>query len=357
MAEDDDDASKTEEPTDKKLSKGREEGQVAQSQEIKSWATFFSAAIFVLFLGPFFVKGVMEPIIFFVRDGYQIPMDKYSLVELFKKLVEDMGVRVLPLLFAFTITAVMSGVFQTGLIWSPKKLQPKLSNLSLKKGIKKIASTRSLVELLKTVFKITLVGGAAFLVVLPIYMDVERIPTYDIFHLLELMYEVAIYLLIAVTALMTIIATIDYSYQHFSFMKQMRMTQQEVKDEHKQSEGDPQVKAKIRQLRVERARQRMMASVPQADVVVTNPTHYACALEYKQEMMMAPRLVAKGVDNVAFRIRDVAEENEVPVVENPPLARALYASVEIDEEIPAEHYAAVAEVIGYVMRLKGQMNK
>lgn len=356
MAEDEDDASKTEEPTDKKLSKAREEGQVSQSQEIKSWASFFAAALFVLFLGPIFVKSVTGPIVYFLEDGYQLSLDRNSLSVMFERLLSDMGLRVLPLLFAFMVTAVMSGVLQTGLIWAPKKLQPKFSNISIKKGVKKVASARSVVELIKTVFKMTLVGGAALLVVMPIYMKVELLPSYDVFALLSLMYDVAVYILISVTALMTLIAGVDFAYQRYTFMKQMRMTKQEVKDEHKQSEGDPQVKAKIRQLRVERARQRMMTAVPTADVVVTNPTHFACALEYKQDMMGAPKLVAKGMDNLAFRIREVAEENEVPIVENPPLARALYASVEIDEEIPAEHYAAVAEVIGYVMRLKGQMN-
>ncbi len=356
MAEQEDDASKTEEPTDKKLSKAQQEGQVSQSQEIKSWATFFVAAVVVIFLGPIFVKSVTEPILYFIRDGYQIPVDRISLGVMFKQLLADMGIRVLPLLVIFVLTAVMSGVFQTGLIWAPKKIQPKLENISFKKGAKKIFSSRSLMELIKTIFKFTLVGAVAVIAVIPIYSKVELIPTYDVFQLLELMYDVAMYLLIGVTSLMTLIALIDYAYQKFTFLKQMRMTKQEVKDEHKNAEGDPQIKAKIRQLRMERARQRMMAAVPTADVVVTNPTHYACALEYKQDMMGAPKLVAKGMDNLALRIRGIAEENEVPVVENPPLARALYASVEIDEEVPPEHYAAVAEVIGYVMRLKGQLN-
>ncbi len=356
MAEDDDDASKTEEPTDKKLSKARDDGQVTQSQEIKSWASFFAAAIFVVFLGPVFAESILSPIVKFISLGYQIPVDKNSLSVLFSQLLADMGIRVLPLLFAFMITAVMSGVIQTGLIWAPKKIQPKLSNISLQKGVKKIVSMRSVMELVKTVFKMTLVGAVAVAVVMPIFQDVEVLPAYDVFHILELMYKIAVIVLIGVTALMSLIAGMDYAYQRYSFMQKMKMTQQEVKDEHKQSEGDPQVKAKIRQLRMERARQRMMQSVPTADVIVTNPTHYACALEYKQEMMMAPKLVAKGMDDLAMRIRRVGEENDVPIVENPPLARALYATVEIDEEIPAEHYAAVAEVIGYVMRLKGQLN-
>jgi flagellar biosynthetic protein FlhB len=135
----------------------------------------------------------------------------------------------------------------------------------------------------------------------------------------------------------------------------MRMTKQEVKDEQKQSEGDPQIKSRIRRLRLERAQRRMMAAIPEADVVITNPTHYAVALEYKVEVMPAPKMVAKGIDSLALRIREVAEANDVPVVENPPLARALYSAVELDEEIPEEHYMAVAEVIGYVMRLRGEL--
>jgi len=356
MAEEDD-ASKTEEPTEKKLSKSKEEGQVSQSQEIKSWAAFFAAALFVIFLGPIFAKSVVKPITYFIQDGYQIPVDRESLGIMFRQLMSDLGLSVLPLLVAFMVTAVLSGVLQTGLIWAPKKMMPKLENISIKKGVKKVFSGRQVVELVKTIFKIALVGSMAVGVVMPMYAKVDLIPTYDVFQVLSVMYDIAVIMLIGVTALMTLIALVDYAYQKYVFLKQMRMTKQEVKDEHKNAEGDPQVKAKIRQLRMERARQRMMAAVPTADVVVTNPTHYACALEYKQDMMAAPKLVAKGMDNLAFRIRDLAEENEVPIVENPPLARALYAAVEIDEEIPAEHYAAVAEVIGYVMRLKGQLNQ
>ncbi|MEE9545437.1 MAG: EscU/YscU/HrcU family type III secretion system export apparatus switch protein, partial [Rhodospirillales bacterium] len=144
-------------------------------------------------------------------------------------------------------------------------------------------------------------------------------------------------------------------YQKYKFTKDMKMTKQEVKDEHKAAEGDPQIKARIRRLRIERFQQRMMAAVPEADVVITNPTHYAVALEYKMEEMQAPKLVAKGMDSLALRIRAVAEEHEVPVIENPPLARVLHAAVEVGEEIPSEHYQAVAEIIGYVMRMRGDL--
>jgi flagellar biosynthetic protein FlhB len=154
---------------------------------------------------------------------------------------------------------------------------------------------------------------------------------------------------------MTLVAVMDFAFQKQQFTKKMRMSKQEVKDEHKQSEGDPHVKARIRKIRTERAQQRMMAAVPDADVVITNPTHYSIALEYKMDDMAAPKLVAKGVDHLAMRIREVAEAHNIPLVENPPLARALYAGVEINEEIPAEHFKAVAEVIGFIMRKRGDL--
>jgi flagellar biosynthetic protein FlhB len=156
--------------------------------------------------------------------------------------------------------------------------------------------------------------------------------------------------------IMTVIAALDYAYQKWDHKEKLKMTKQEVKDERKQQDGDPKIKQRIAALRMERARERMMQAVAKADVVITNPTHYAIALKYDMDSMPAPILVGKGMDSLAIRIREIAEENDIPIVENPPLARALYAGVEIDEEIPAEHYHAVAEVIGYVFRLKGKMN-
>jgi len=172
---------------------------------------------------------------------------------------------------------------------------------------------------------------------------------------LQRIHEIAILMALATIGVMGFIAALDYIYQRATFMKQMRMSKTEVKDEHKQTDGDPQIKARIRQIRMERARKRMMAAVPNADVVITNPTHFAVALEYKMETMPAPKVIAKGQDLVALKIREIAEANEITIVENPPLARALFSSVELDEEIPAEHFKAVAEVIGHVMRLKGKL--
>lgn len=193
--------------------------------------------------------------------------------------------------------------------------------------------------------------------VFAIYSDLPRLrilASYDPMEMLGFLSFLSLKIMVGACCVMFIVAILDYVYQRFEFMKQMRMSKQEIKDEHKQQEGDPLVKSKLRQIRMERARQRMMANVPSADVVITNPTHFAVALKYDTGIMGAPICIAKGVDTVAFRIRELAEELDIPVVENPPLARALHASVDLDEEIPYEHYKAVAEVISYVYRLKGK---
>ncbi|MCH7486076.1 MAG: flagellar type III secretion system protein FlhB, partial [Proteobacteria bacterium] len=208
---------------------------------------------------------------------------------------------------------------------------------------------------LKAIAQIGLVSVVAVGLVAPFLGDLALLPTFEMVQTLDRIHIIAIWLMVGTVMVMTVVAVLDFLYQRYAHLKKMRMTKQDVKDEQKQAEGDPLIRARIRKLRLERAQRRMMAAVPEADVVVTNPTHYAVALKYKMDDMPAPKLVAKGVDFLAQRIREVAEENDVPVVENPPLARALYATVEIDEEVPEEHYKAVAEIIGYVMRLRGNL--
>jgi len=223
------------------------------------------------------------------------------------------------------------------------------------KGVKKLFSIQSVMNLLKGFAKLAIVGMIIGLVIWPKRTAIPQLAELQVSQMTFILLDWVTLVLVAVVAVMAIIAGLDYLFQYFQYMKKLRMTKQEVKDESKQSEGDPMVKGRLRQLRMEKARQRMMAAVPNADVVITNPTHFAVALEYNGTSMEAPKLTAKGVDAVAFRIRKVAEENKITIMENPPLARALYAGVEIDQEIPPEHYKAVAEVISYVMKLKGQM--
>lgn len=353
MAEEDD-SSKTEDPTSKKLSKAREKGQTVQSQEVKSVAIILAGVMFLMGMAPIIGNRVTGLLTKFIQQPHAMPVDFDHLRFILADVIGDVGLIMAPFFVLMILAALIAGVGQSGLIWATDKIKPKFSNMSLIKGFKKVFSLNSLMELVKGVFKLGIIATIGVASLLPFMTDIALFPDYSVAAFLDRLRLVALILALAALGVMVFIAIIDYAYQKYKFDKQMKMTKQEVKDEHKQSEGDPEVKKRIASLRFERHRQRMMAAVPEADVVITNPTHFAVALKYDMGAMSAPVLVAKGVDNIALKIREIAEENDVPIVANPPLARALYATVELDEEIPGEHYKAVAEVIGYVMGLKGQ---
>ncbi len=352
---DEDDASKTEQPTDKKLGKARDKGNVAQSQEIKTWFILLGGAFGLALFVPGMMWDVSRMGITFIETAYAIPFDFEHLRFMLSEVMLEMGVIVAPMFALLMLMALAGNIGQVGLLWTTEKLKPDLDKFNVFKNAKQKMSLSALVEFAKGILKLIVVSVVGFGLVAPQLDDLTLFPTMELTQLLDRLHLVAIWLVVGTLAVLTVIAILDYTYQKYKFTKDMKMTKQEVKDEHKAAEGDPQVKARIRKLRVERFQQRMMAAVPQADVVITNPTHYAVALMYKMEEMPAPKLVAKGMDSLAHRIRAVAEENEVPVIENPPLARLLYAAVEVDEEIPAEHYQAVAEIIGYVMRMRGDL--
>ena len=351
---DEDDSQKTEEPTGRKLGKAKEKGQTGSSTEIKNWAVLFGGAMALTLLAPWTMNGITEISLVFVERPEAIPVEIGALTPLIVETALQMLLYVSPTFALLLVLAIVSNLGQTGWIYAPSKIMPELKKISLMAGVKRMFSVRSVVEFVKGILKLSLVGFVAYSMALPYLTDVAVMPDFSTAAMLDRLYIVAIIVTVGSVLVMTVLSVFDLLYQKFEFIKSMRMSRQEIKDEYKDTEGDPQIKARIRQLRAERAQRRMMANVPEADVVVTNPTHYAVALSYKMEDMQAPRLVAKGMDSLALKIREVAEENDVPIVENPPLARALYASVELDEEIPVEHYQAVAEVIGYIMKLKGK---
>ena len=352
---DQDDASKTEEPSGKKLADARKRGQAAVSTEIKNWVILLGGTFGLMLFAPIIMRDVSGTVRQFIEAPHAIAVDFSHLRYVLSELLVTIAFVLAPFVGVLVFLAFAGNVMQTGPMYAPKKIEPELSKISLIKGLKKKFSAQTLVDFTKGVLKLTIVSVVAFGMTVPLLEDITLIPAMELILSLDRLHAIAIRLMIGTVAVMTVIAALDFAWQKYSFSKNMRMTKQEVKDEHKQSEGDPQIKARIRRLRMERAQRRMMAMVPDADVVVTNPTHYAVALEYKMHVMPAPKVVAKGVDLVAKRIREIAEENDVAIVENPPLARALFAAVELDEEIPPEHYKAVAEVIGYVMRLRGEM--
>lgn len=352
MAEDEDKESKTEEPSERKLQRARQEGQVAISQEIKSLLMLVTALALVATLAPWLSGQLKKHLGGLLANAHAVPLDPEGFRMWFLHAILGGIILLSPVLVITFLAAILSGTIQYGLVFTPKKIAPKLSNISPISGFKRIFSRNQLFEMVKSVFKIALVTVVLLALVVPQLATPEVYMAVDPVLVLENLHELLVLVLFGVVVTFSLIAAADWWWQRYRHREQLKMTKQEVKDEHKDTEGDPQIKGKIRQMRLQRSRQRMMAAVPQASVVITNPTHYAVALRYDMEDMPAPKLVAKGVDSLALRIRALAEENDVPVMENPPLARALYSAVELDQEIPPEHYKAVAEVIGYVMKLK-----
>ncbi|WP_299391274.1 flagellar biosynthesis protein FlhB [Pelagibius sp.] len=352
MAGEDDDSQKTEEPTSKRLSDAREKGQVARSQEVSHWFMILALAIVVgLFSEPMIadIGGLMRP---YLEQPHRLSLDTGMLQEVLSGTAIDiMKVSAIPLAIIL-LAGLLAGTIQNGVIVTAEQIKPKLSNIGFKRGFKKMFSSRALTDFAKGLLKLAIVSTVVAIMVWPDRNLVLDMPTMEVQDLLIIVRFEAVKVVIGVLSVMTIVALIDVLYQRYQHHKELRMTKQQVKDEHKQTEGDPMIKGRLRQIRAERARKRMMAAVPEADVVVTNPTHFAVALKYDQATMEAPKVLAKGADNIALKIREVAEENDIPIVENPPVARALHASVEVDQEIPPEHYKAVAEIIGYVMKLR-----
>jgi len=355
MAEDTDDASKTEEPTAKKLEDAHKKGNFAVSREIHNWLMLAAALVLLIAVMPGTAAGLHRRLSFYVEHVHELPMDRGNVgMILMRVMLDILWALWLPVLL-LCAAGVAGSIAQTGWIVVWDKIVPKFEKIDPIAGIKRVfGSVNQLVELVKGIAKIAVVGVVAYLALKPMVMSVEHFTGIDLMALLAELKELTYRLFVGVLAVLTLIAGGDLLWQRHTYNKQMKMTRQEVKDEYKQQEGDPMVKARVRQLRMERTRKRMMANVPRADVVVTNPTHYAVALKYDPESMGAPTVLAKGVDMIALKIREIATENEVPIVENPPLARALYATVDIDEEIPSEHYRAVAELITYVFKLKGR---
>ncbi|CCG08006.1 flagellar biosynthesis protein FlhB [Pararhodospirillum photometricum] len=351
MADEDKD-SKTEDPTGKRLSQVREEGNVAQSQEIKHFVMLMGALVAVGTMAPWIAGRLTLEVRPFLERPHAFPLGVDELQQLMARLTFDIGLLLALPVGLFVAVGVLGGLSQFGLLWAPKKLAPDFNKINPISGFKRLFSVRAIVEGIKGILKVLVVSAVVWTIMSPRLRSPEKMMAQDLLVTLQDLYDLLVVLLMAVCVVEGAIAVFDFAYQKYQFTQDQKMSKQEVKDEHKNMEGDPQVKGRIRQLRIQRSRERMMAKVPTASVVITNPTHFAVALKYDMESMSAPVLVAKGQDFIARKIREVAEENEVPIVENPPLARALHAAVEIDEEIPPDHYKAVAEVIGYVMRLK-----
>ncbi|UYO00659.1 MAG: flagellar biosynthesis protein FlhB [Devosia sp.] len=343
--------SKTEDPSQKKLEDAHKKGDVAKSQEVTTWFMLLGSAIIFSLMAPWTASNLSGSLSLVMMNADQFDLTGSGFANFFNGMAVGLLAVVFAPLAVLYVCGVLANLVQHRPVWSLDPIKPKLSKLSPIAGAKRLFSGEALVNFGKGLFKIMVVGVVVVLVCWPERDRLDTMMTADPIMILLDFQELGTKIFAATLIVVTIIAGADFFYMRQKWWKRQMMTVQETREEYKQMEGDPHVKGRIRQLRQERARKRMMAAVPDATVVITNPTHFAVALKY-DKAMAAPRCLAKGADAVALRIRAVATENDVPIVENPPLARALFASVEVDETIPADHFKAVAEVIGFVMRLK-----
>jgi len=351
MADEADTTDKTEDPTQKRLDEALERGDVVKSQEVSTWFVIAGATLVLVQFAGGMSGDLTTTMRGLLANAHSIQMDGPALPNLFQKIgLEMLSAMAVPFL-VLTVAAFAGNVVQHRLVWSVESLMPKFSKISPMAGMKRLFSKQALANLAKGLVKILLMGSVLTAMMWPEWGRLEGLERTDLAAILPLTYNLSVKLMTAVVAMLAAVAAADYLFQFRDWYGRQKMSLQEIKEEHRQNEGDPVIKGKMKQLRNTKQRRRMMQKVPKAAVIITNPTHYAIALEYERGME-APICVAKGMDAVALKIREIGEKNSVPIVENPPLARALHATVEIDEAIPPEHYKAVAEVIGYVMKLR-----
>lgn len=355
MAENENGQEKTEEPTGRRLQQAREEGQVPRSRELNTTVVLLAGAGALILLGEHFGQGlaaIVENALTIERSvvfGSQAPV-RHLAEALWSAFV---------LLVPYIVIMVLAALIPPGIIggwsFSAKAIAPKLSKLDPVKGAKRILSLRGLMELGKSIAKITLVGGAIFLLIKLQFGELMTLGNQDVESALAQSFHIIGWSFLGMSAVMILVSAVDVPFQIWQHKQQLKMTKQEVKEDNKTTEGNPDVKSRIRRVQQEMATSRMMAEVPGADVVVTNPTHFAVALRYDEKNMRAPRVIAKGADLVASQIRSLAREHDVPLFSAPPLARALYYSTELNQEIPAKLYLAVAQVLAYVYQLKASI--
>ena len=344
---------KTEEPTSKRREDARKKGQVAKSQELNTAFVLLAGFLVIKILWEYMYFNVADYSAYIFSHLHENGTSVEDVMRIFLDVVQVMVTTAFPVMFGVLIFALAVNIYQVGFMFSTERLEPKLSNLNPINGFGRLFSKRALVELVKSLFKIIVIG---FFLYLYLKDEIPFMPYfiyYDLEHSLAEIADKIFVMSFQVITVILVLAAADYAYQRWQTTQDLMMTKQEVKDEYKQMEGDPQIKGKIKQKQRQMAMARMMQEVPKADVIVTNPTHLAVALMYKKGMV-APKIIAKGQDLVAEKIKAAAREHRIPIVENKPLARALYAAVEIGDVVPQDLYQAVAEVLAYVYRLKNK---
>ena len=348
----DDAGEKTEQPTARRRQEAREEGQVPRSSDLTSAIGLMAAMILLNMFGP----GMLEQMLMLIREMIDVSdAPSTTLRTWIARTGYVSAAMLLPFLLMLLVLTAAGALAQTGFLLTPKKLIPKIENLSPLKGLKRLFSTDSLTRTGLGMFKMGLIGLVAYHTIVGRIQPVIGIGTIPPAGILSMASDVLFTLMLRLALVLLILGLIDYFYQRHKIEKQLRMNKQEIKDELKRMEGDPLLKMRRRQTQAKLAMQRIAQDVPRSDVVVTNPTEYSVALKYDEATMSAPRMLAKGKDLLALRIRLIAQERGIPIVQRPPLARGIYASCEVGDEIPAAYFRAVAEVLAYVYQLSGRV--
>ena len=349
---------KTEQPTQKKLQDARKDGQVAKSMEVNSFALFTFGLLLIIAL-----QGMMGE---YISKLSRHIFSHLSFLDINQRLLRDyisdgyiFYVLVLgPVFGGLVIIALAASFAQIGLKFSLKAIKPKFSKLNPAKGLKeKLFSSRTAVELVKTIAKLMLVGIFVYVILSALISQTTMLMDLAIVEIVDFLSDSAASFLIKIALAFAIIAAADFAFQKYKFKQDMMMTKQEIKEENKQSEGSPEIKSRIKKEQFQAARRRMMKELPEADVVITNPTHFAVALKYKMGSDGAPKVIAKGVDTLAFKIREIAEKHNIPIHEDPPLARALYKMCDIGDDIPEELFKAVAKILAFIFRKRNAKRK
>lgn len=344
---------KTEQATPKRREEAKKKGKIALSKEIPSVLILASSLMVFYFAGTWMFWSLSD----FMRGIYQnigtMQLDSASAGALLMGVFEQIFFVLLPLLIAVILAGISGNLAQIGFLFTGEPMTPKLSKLDPVKGMKKLFSVKALVELFKSLFKISIIGGIAYVMLKGEMDNLPALMQMSVGEILSFISRISFKTGLYTCLVLIILSAFDYAFQRWQHEKELKMSKQEVKDELKQREGDPYVKARIRKLQVETSRRRMMEAVPDADVIITNPTRLAIALQFNANEMLAPKVTAKGAGFLAERIRKIAKDNNIPLVEHKPLAQTLYKMAEIGDYIPADLYRAVAEILAYVYRLKG----
>ncbi len=348
MAENDQDQERTEEATSRRREDARGKGQVARSTEIVSVGILVACLIYFYFGASGLLKNIMELMTFGFRTAGQYNLTPDSLNYLFADYVFKGFIILFPIMLTVVVAAVLGNMLQVGVMFSTESVTPTFSKIDPVKGFERLFSLRAIVDLIKNICKICIISLVVYITIKGELDNMIPLMDQSVWGMMTYFGRICFKIILATTIIFVILAILDYIYQRWEYEKSLRMTKQEIKDEYKNTEGDPLIKSRIRRLQREAAQKRMMAAVPKADVIITNPTHLAVAVQYDPENMMAPKVVAKGANIIAEKIREIARENDIPIVEDKPLAQVLYKMVDVDQTIPEDLYRAVAEVLAFV---------